>query len=555
MRKVSRLLSVALSLVLCLGMAAPAFAAEGVDAYYYVEVQKEQINLVESRGPGTGTNDGWAFMGKGTVTEEIAAQAPIRDQAEDEKAENPDAKELDNGGKLPEGYTAPKAGEEQTFENGLYYDWSAADGEQEGDKVTRVTVTAFHNIGQYQYDDESDPNGSVAQYTYTVIWETVENCTNSDAEYRGGYNFNGSEISVKGGGSLSDTPEAGNICFAGPAIHVNGTATLHQNNSIKVVIQGYGQETGDSINGQGYVRDTEDKDGQVVQGALSGLVAGREDKDLLEDETYYEAKTELVGNEITKTYTEREVEVEYKVNRVEELPESVQAVIEQALAEIEAGKTGAVKGVTNLAEMLENVETEDGVYRFDQNWKINRNDDGSFSITTNYTFEEAVQNLPPQVIEQIFPEYYDFGLTEIEDEEVPLAGLFTRADAIGYLWEQAGRPEAELSTFEDVPADHVWAEAIGWAQDAGIAVADQEGNFRPDDLVLRWVEDLEAEPEGELQEFLNRYAQYAGVKLDAGELFVELGGEPEDIVMGEDAQVIFDSFFAKLEEALEDQAA
>ena len=144
---------------------------------------------------------------------------------------------------------------------------------------------------------------------------------------------------------------------------------------------------------------------------------------------------------------------------------------------------------------------------------------------------------------------------EIEDEAVPLAGLFTRADAIGYLWEQAGKPEAELSTFEDVPADHVWAEAIGWAQDVGIAVADQEGNFRPDDLVLRWVEDHEAEPEGELEEFLNRYAEFAGIELDAGELFVELGGEPTDIVMGEDAQVIFDSFFAKLEEALEELAA
>lgn len=101
----------------------------------------------------------------------------------------------------------------------------------------------------------------------------------------------------------------------------------------------------------------------------------------------------------------------------------------------------------------------------------------------------------------------------------------------------------------------MWAVAIGWAQDMGIAVADQEGNFRPDDLVLRWVEDHEVEPEGELEEFLNRYAEFAGIELDADELFVELGGEPTDIVMGEDAQVIFDSFFAKLEEALEDQAA
>ena len=136
------------------------------------------------------------------------------------------------------------------------------------------------------------------------------------------------------------------------------------------------------------------------------------------------------------------------------------------------------------------------------------------------------------------------------DEEIPLAGIFTRGDAIGYLWRQAGEPEAELSDFEDVPEDHEWAVAIGWAQDMGIARADEEGNFRPDDLVLRSVESLEVSPEGELQEFLNWYAEYAGVELDAGELFIQLEGAWDDVIMGEDAQVIFDDFFAKLETAL-----
>ena len=142
------------------------------------------------------------------------------------------------------------------------------------------------------------------------------------------------------------------------------------------------------------------------------------------------------------------------------------------------------------------------------------------------------------------------GGTTIEEPEVPLAGLFTRADAIGYLWEQSGEPEWELSDFPDVPEDHEWAVAIGWAQDMGIALADKDGNFRPDDLVLRSVESLEISPEGELQEFLNRYAVYAGVELDADELFIELEGAWDDIIMGEDAQVIFDEFFAKLEAAL-----
>ncbi|MDE6261231.1 MAG: S-layer homology domain-containing protein [Oscillospiraceae bacterium] len=136
--------------------------------------------------------------------------------------------------------------------------------------------------------------------------------------------------------------------------------------------------------------------------------------------------------------------------------------------------------------------------------------------------------------------------TEIEDVEVPLAGIFTRADAIGYLWEQTGKPEAELSTFADVPEDHQWAVAIGWAQDMGIAVADEDGNFRPDDLVLRSTEDIE----GEFQEFLNRYAVFAGIELDEGELFIKLAGAADDVIMGEEAQVIFNDFFAKLAAAL-----
>ncbi len=145
----------------------------------------------------------------------------------------------------------------------------------------------------------------------------------------------------------------------------------------------------------------------------------------------------------------------------------------------------------------------------------------------------------------------DAGTTTIEDEETPLAGLLTRADAIGYLWEQTGSPEADLSDFADVPEDHYWAAAIGWAQDMGIALPDEEGNFRPDDLVLRTSD----EPEGELQEFLNRYAVFAGVELEEGERFITLEGEAGDILMGEEAQAIFDQFFAELEAALEAKAA
>ncbi|MDE6261155.1 MAG: hypothetical protein K2M42_09905, partial [Oscillospiraceae bacterium] len=106
-------------------------------------------------------------------------------------------------------------------------------------------------------------------------------------------------------------------------------------------------------------------------------------------------------------------------------------------------------------------------------------EDGIFenSFSKNIAYMTSHWITPPEEPET--PEIPDTPATdptvEIEDVEVPLAGIFTRADAIGYLWEQSGSPEWELSDFEDVPEDHQWAVAIGWAQDMGIALPDQDG--------------------------------------------------------------------------------
>lgn len=43
---------------------------------------------------------------------------------------------------------------------------------------------------------------------------------------------------------------------------------------------------------------------------------------------------------------------------------------------------------------------------------------------------------------------------------------------------------------------------------------------------------------------------FAGIELDGTELFIERPGPWNDVIMGEDAQAIFDSFFANLEGAL-----
>ena len=222
---------------------------------------------------------------------------------------------------------------------------------------------------------------------------------------------------------------------------------------------------------------------------------------------------------------------------------------------------------TSEVEQITWTTSDDSIATVDENGRISARSNGVVTVVATYTvngksvtkeYTVTVDTVYAPVISDDFTNYIAFdptgmgaNATTIEDEETPLAGLFTRADAIGYLWEQTGSPEADLSDFADVPEDHYWAVAIGWAQDMGIALPDEDGNFRPDDLVLRTSD----EPEGELQEFLNRYAVFAGVELEDGELFIELDGEAEDFIMGEEAQVIFDEFFAKLESALAAQVA
>ena len=72
----------------------------------------------------------------------------------------------------------------------------------------------------------------------------------------------------------------------------------------------------------------------------------------------------------------------------------------------------------------------------------------------------------------------------IDDPAVPLAsGPVTRAEFVGYLWNHEGQPNGTPSTFTDVPADHAFAVAIGWAQSHGMVNGYGDGSFKPDELV------------------------------------------------------------------------
>lgn len=111
------------------------------------------------------------------------------------------------------------------------------------------------------------------------------------------------------------------------------------------------------------------------------------------------------------------------------------------------------------------------------------------------------------------------GEVELDDIGVPLAGPVTRAEFVDYLYRREGSPEAALSTFVDVPADHEYASAIGWGQVNDIAWGISETEFAPDELVT--VEQVKL--------FLSRYAAFKGIEMP--ELAALVGLDDQDYAM------------------------
>jgi len=62
----------------------------------------------------------------------------------------------------------------------------------------------------------------------------------------------------------------------------------------------------------------------------------------------------------------------------------------------------------------------------------------------------------------------------------------TRAETVAMLWRYAGTPKPnQAATFLDVPETHWAAEAVAWAQHAGIVHGDNSGLFHPDQPTSR----------------------------------------------------------------------
>lgn len=94
-------------------------------------------------------------------------------------------------------------------------------------------------------------------------------------------------------------------------------------------------------------------------------------------------------------------------------------------------------------------------------------------------------------------------------------GHFSRAMAATILHRAAGRPEAQgAADFADVPAGAWYAEAVAWAQSAGVVNGRSETSFAPDADITR----------AEFAVILSRYLNAAGLTLPA-----EIEGVPADL--------------------------
>lgn len=109
---------------------------------------------------------------------------------------------------------------------------------------------------------------------------------------------------------------------------------------------------------------------------------------------------------------------------------------------------------------------------------------------------------------------------DIDDPAVPLAaGPVTRGEFIDYLWRHEDQPQAAAPTYVDVPADHEYASAIGWAQSIGILErVVVENSLDPDELVTV----------SAVRDILIEFAEYAGMEMPE---LITLMGEDDEAVL------------------------
>lgn len=486
MKKLNKLMAIGLSLVMCLGMIAPAFAT---DAYFYGKDED---------------TDTWVFLGKGEVNEDTA-----NDQTDvpNEDGSIPIKDIVDEDGQLTDNATAPKADSE--------------DGTQtiQDDNGNDVVVKPFDDINgtvkggdgaetevSYEYDDGE---GDVGQYTYTVEWD--------DAKWTNGAGMkdeNGEYVELVHGGPNADT------------VHVDGTIVKHENAQVTVVVKNVTDknENGTTYDGNGvYVRDSVDnKDHEDVKSAIDKIVETIDSKDKLTEENYHITVQgdEKVG--YSKEYKEKTYTVTYRITGNQNSGVDVSGLGSTN------GKATQAWSENMLKEVLTTQNTGAGSYSF-SGWTYAVDEKtGNVTVTANCTFT---------------PYYYDYDLGDtdvtIDDQAVPLAaGPVTRAQFIDYLWRHEGEPDSEgVCTFTDVEDTHEHFDALCWAEENGVAEAyldaegHEDGTFEPDELVTV----------AAVREFLDNFAGVFGTNAVAVADLTTLTGEDGEAVLNCD-QVLAEFF-------------
>ncbi len=103
---------------------------------------------------------------------------------------------------------------------------------------------------------------------------------------------------------------------------------------------------------------------------------------------------------------------------------------------------------------------------------------------------------------------YHNGLMNGSDGLFDPTGLATRAQVVTILWRMSGQPVVnKAGSFQDVPENEWYTDAVKWADANGIVTGDGSGNFSPDAAVTR----------EQLVTFLQRYARYRGYAASGGD--------------------------------------
>ncbi|MDE7260992.1 MAG: S-layer homology domain-containing protein [Oscillospiraceae bacterium] len=161
--------------------------------------------------------------------------------------------------------------------------------------------------------------------------------------------------------------------------------------------------------------------------------------------------------------------------------------------------TGAYWGRTALRDFSAVTWTvEGGVGVIDENGLFTMNEDGASGSITAHAggLSQTIQVATPYTHSDVTKEYWAYTAVEycyghgvvngISPTEFGPENLVSRGDFVLMLYRAAGKPQVTAPcTFTDVAPDAYYADALAWAQSAGLTAGGGDGIFRPGEPATR----------------------------------------------------------------------